>query len=292
MNRVVLSSAGRQVADLLREEILTTQTDQDEWFVGSEYELMQRLGVSRPILRQASRMLEHEQLLDVRRGVHGGFYGRRPTFDVVTHTASLFLRSQGATYADLMRSQILISSGCARQAAELDDVNERRKAATWYDDHLPHGTAEVTGRTFFPICAGFHRLLATLTGNISLRLFVDVLLELARPVALDSFLDRTFISKTAEDHARVGQAILAGNPDLAAELMRVHLEVAVAWADERRPLEEWSRRTTTQDALVPSQQRAAEDATEIVTSARSATAVPPTRKARRKPSTSKAKQTG
>ena len=33
MNRVVVSSAGRQVADLLREEILTTQTDQDEWFV-------------------------------------------------------------------------------------------------------------------------------------------------------------------------------------------------------------------------------------------------------------------
>jgi len=249
MNRVVVSSAGRQVADQLREEILTTQTDQDEWFVGSENDLMQRLGVSRPILRQASRLLQHEQLLDVRRGVRGGFYGRRPTFDVVTHTASLFLRSQGATYADLMRSHVILSSGCARQASGLRNKSERRRAATWYDDHLPDGLDNVDGRTFFPVCAGFHRLLAEMTGNVSLQLFVDVLLELARPVALASFLDHKYIRKTAADHRRIGRAVAEGNGELAAELMQRHLEMAVGWADQRRPLEEWSRRSTARVSL-------------------------------------------
>ena len=64
-----------------------------------------------------------------------------------------------------------------RQASGLRNKSERRRAATWYDDHLPDGLDDVDGRTFFPVCAGFHRLLAAMTGNVSLQLFVDVLLS-------------------------------------------------------------------------------------------------------------------
>ncbi|GEL21231.1 GntR family transcriptional regulator [Pseudonocardia sulfidoxydans NBRC 16205] len=244
MNQVVLSSAARQVADVLREEILAALEHQAEFFLGSEEDLMSRLGVGRPTLRQAARVLEQEQMLAVKRGVGGGFFGRRPTSHVVTHTASLFLRSQGATYADLMRSQITISVACAELAAANPDVAERRRAATWYAERLPEGTDGISGPRFFSVCAGFHRLLAELTDNITFRLFVDVLLELARPVAIDSFHDRSTIVQTARNHARIGRAVLAGESDRAGELMRGGLENALTWTRASRPLDERTQPST------------------------------------------------
>src|SRR5690606_33992775 len=90
------------VAESLREEILTTLEEGPEreedgsWFLGYEEELAKRMGTSKPTLRQAGRLLEAEQLIVVRRGVTGGWFGRPPTSDGVTHAASILLRSQGA----------------------------------------------------------------------------------------------------------------------------------------------------------------------------------------------------
>jgi GntR family transcriptional repressor for pyruvate dehydrogenase complex len=231
----VLSSAGRQIADVLRETIMSTESSEDEWFLGSEEDMVQQLGVSRATLRQAARVLEQEQILHVRRGVRGGFYGRRPTFQVVAHTASLFLRSQDATYADIVRSQMIISTSCAQYVAVNCTKEDRRRVATWYSEHLPgQRLAAVNGRAFFPICAGFHSLLTELSDNVAMRLFMDVLMELARPIALQAFLYHENIESTARDHDLVGQAILAGEGDRAAKLMADHLEAALGWADQRR----------------------------------------------------------
>jgi DNA-binding FadR family transcriptional regulator len=45
----------------------------------SESTLMSSFGVSRPSLREALRLLEAEELVDIRRGVHGGAVVRRPS---------------------------------------------------------------------------------------------------------------------------------------------------------------------------------------------------------------------
>jgi len=50
-------SAAHRAAHALREDILARE---DGELLGSEDELMERLGVSRPTLRQAARLLEHE----------------------------------------------------------------------------------------------------------------------------------------------------------------------------------------------------------------------------------------
>src|SRR5579885_2375590 len=57
--------------------------------IGSEEDVLERIGVSRPTLRQAARLLESEELLVVRRGVKGGFFARRPTTDAVARMASV-----------------------------------------------------------------------------------------------------------------------------------------------------------------------------------------------------------
>src|SRR5215475_11381751 len=101
MRRVTIRSAPRETADILREEILSRASESEEWLLGSEDDMIRTLGVSRPTLRQAARMLEQEELLVVRRGIGGGLFGRRPTAEAVSHIASVYLRAQGAAYDDL-----------------------------------------------------------------------------------------------------------------------------------------------------------------------------------------------
>ncbi len=57
----------------------------------SEDSLMGTFGVSRPTLREAIRLLEAEELLDVRRGAQGGPVVRRPSALPALRTAAAWL---------------------------------------------------------------------------------------------------------------------------------------------------------------------------------------------------------
>src|SRR5262245_31908544 len=180
MRQVIVRSAPRETADTLREQILSRDSDAEEWLLGSEDELIQMLGVSRPTLRQAARMLEQEQLLVVRRGIGGGLFGRRPTAEAVSHTASVFLRSQGATWWDLISTQLLLGTECARLAAQNADPAEREGLRGFYDERIPRATRDDTPvAEFLRLSVDFQRRLAELAGSPSLLLFVNVLMDLS-----------------------------------------------------------------------------------------------------------------
>src|SRR3954454_23643808 len=116
MKQVVLRSAARETAAVLREEILAYAGPDPEWFLGSEDRIIELTAVSRPTLRQAIRLLEEEQILVVRRGVRGGLFGRRPTIQGVSRTTSVFLRAERTTYGDLLQAGFILHPACARLA--------------------------------------------------------------------------------------------------------------------------------------------------------------------------------
>lgn len=61
--------------------------------LGSEDELLAKLGFSRATVRQVSRLLEREGFLRVRRGIGGGYFGSRPDAVSVAKTVSAFLET-------------------------------------------------------------------------------------------------------------------------------------------------------------------------------------------------------
>ncbi len=92
-------SAVEWIANELRDVAL----DLDEGaYLGSEESLISQFGVSAPTLRQAARLLEHEQVLKVKRGVSGGYYARRPNIDALTRVAATYLRGNHGTLEDVM----------------------------------------------------------------------------------------------------------------------------------------------------------------------------------------------
>lgn len=233
MRKVVVRSGAAETASVLGDEIMATETDADEWFIGSEDDVMRALGVSRPTLRQAVRILEHQQLITVRRGMGGGLFGRRPNGDAVTHMASLFLRSEGATFGALIETQILLGYASAELAARNPDEQQRTRVATYYADALPEGPMSGTASQFREIAGGFQTVLAEVAGNPCLQLFVSVLMDLARPVGVQIFDDHTHVEQTVSNHQKVGNAVLRGKAPEAARLMREHLEILLSWTDDQ-----------------------------------------------------------
>lgn len=61
--------------------------------VASEEELTNILGVSRPTLRQVARLLESEGLLQVKRGLNGGYFAARPSVFIVEASVSAYLQT-------------------------------------------------------------------------------------------------------------------------------------------------------------------------------------------------------
>lgn len=90
-------------------------------FLGAEDELLVRLGVSRPTLRQAAKIVENDRLLDVRRGIKGGFYANRPDATDAIRTLARFLRLKGAHLADILVVSRLVSEEAAVRACSCRD---------------------------------------------------------------------------------------------------------------------------------------------------------------------------
>jgi DNA-binding FadR family transcriptional regulator len=222
-------SAAQEVAAVLRERILGGQVSPGD-LLGSEPGLLADLGVSRPTLRQAARILEHEQLVVVKRGKSGGLFARLPTSDAVAHVASVVLRSQGATLDDLVRANGLVTAEAARLAASNAPAADR-VALTALVASLP-----LRGRAVVEGAVELNRRIGTMSGSPTLALFAAMLAELAQATFGVGLFGggRVKTESTRSYIERLTDALAAGDGDRAALTVREHHEALLASMHVRR----------------------------------------------------------
>src|SRR5882757_2438119 len=92
----------------------------------TEGELMVQLGVSRPTLREAYRILETESLISVRRGVGGGALVLAPDIAVGARYVGLLLQLDGATIADVYEARMALEPVCAGMMAARKNADDLR----------------------------------------------------------------------------------------------------------------------------------------------------------------------
>ena len=90
-------------------------------YIGSEPELMDFLDVSRPTFLQIVRILQNEQLIEVRRGRSGGYYTRNPTIDSVVGPAANYLVARGTTAEQFFHAGKVIGEELNRLACKSTD---------------------------------------------------------------------------------------------------------------------------------------------------------------------------
>jgi GntR family transcriptional regulator, transcriptional repressor for pyruvate dehydrogenase complex len=184
----------------------------------TESVLMKELGVSRPALREAVRMLVGEGLLEV---IHG-----KGTFVCEVNAASAI---QGSVL------QILIESNELSEILEARMILEPEIAARAAQNITESGLVELEeilqetefrlrkGQSLFEITWDFHKKLADVAGNSALAQIIKILYEMiktAQQPLYDLYFDP---AQELDEHRGLLDTIRRGKPDQAREVMREHL---------------------------------------------------------------------
>jgi len=230
--RAADQSAPAAVVALLRKEILAGK---EGGFLGSEAELLTRLGVSSPTLRQAARLLEQQQLLQVVRGARGGYFGRRPDTGATARAVALYLRATSRSsmaQVQLATKPLMISA--ARLAAASTNRAQRDSFARALDALivLP---LDVDSATMLARDHAFQNELLKLAANSTIELFLQVLYQLARlrdprGALFEARPER--IAAWITHQRQFGRAILEGDPSLAMLLAERGSVLVAAWIED------------------------------------------------------------
>jgi DNA-binding FadR family transcriptional regulator len=226
----VSASAAQGAARHLRERILRVAEGR---LLGSEEELMVELGVSRDTLRQAMRLLEHQGLVTIRRGVGGGFFARKPDIASVVQAAALYLRVRQATMRDVLAvERPLLLDACARAAAS-DDAALR----TGLQDLLARVAADADWpRTMAELVAGeaeFTDWTLRLAANPVLELFLQSIHRFGLREANEALPSDPQLNAIRKNNLlRLGDAILRQEAEVAAALATRHLDQIERWLAE------------------------------------------------------------
>jgi GntR family transcriptional regulator, transcriptional repressor for pyruvate dehydrogenase complex len=216
----------RAATDTLRKEIL--QTAAPGAFLGSEADLQHRLGLSRPTLRQAARILENEGLLLVRRGKNGGMFARLPSSEAVVRVVSVVLYSQGATIDDLARVNALVLAEAARMAATEAAEDCRAGLLAFVDERFAE--ARPSARHTLETVLGVNRRIADMSRSPTLALFASVLAELAQADFGVNMLSNSARRRSMREYVRaLAEAVRDGDGERAAQLVQQNYERESAW---------------------------------------------------------------
>ena len=219
------AETGRKLAEVVAERI-HDDIAADGWKVGtvfgSEADLMAHYGVSRAVLREAVRLLEHHSVARMRRGPGGGLLVRTPDPTASIQTIALYLDHEGLSGQDLRVVREAIELGCLTSITSSPDA-------------VP-ATADTLNAAIERAALGgesgdvFHAELAELAGNPVLDLFLRIITDLW---SRHSRSQRPPDPATGEEVRRIHQgildAVLAGDAVLARHRMRRHLQALTAW---------------------------------------------------------------
>lgn len=87
----------------------------------SEAELLRQFDVSRPIMREALRVLEAERLILLGRGARAGATVLMPTIFTAAKYGALFLATQGTTLGEIQEARMLIEPSLAALLAQREE---------------------------------------------------------------------------------------------------------------------------------------------------------------------------
>jgi DNA-binding FadR family transcriptional regulator len=194
----------------------------------SETELRQRFGVSRAVVREAIRLVEHHGLAVMRRGPYGGLVVRAPDARPLTNAVVVYLEYVGTTVEDLLAVRALLEPLAARLAAQNLTEEHIQALRDTLAEERSHGELAPGTRDLV------HLLVGRIGGNRVLGLFIDVLVQLTARYARippPPGEDAARALNAASDHAheRITDAIVAGNAMLAEHRTLRHLDAMRDW---------------------------------------------------------------
>ncbi len=187
----------------------------------SERTLAGRFGVSRPVVREATKRLELQGLVEVRQGIGIRVVDRLHA--PVSAAAKMLLPEEGERLRQSLEVRLVLEPEIARRAAERagkDDLAALRRIHAALED-APGLAAAMESDL------AFHRELARISGNELFGLMLDSIADLGRE-SRRATMSAAGAGRAVKQHAAVLSAIEVGDGTAAARAMRKHIESAVS----------------------------------------------------------------
>jgi DNA-binding FadR family transcriptional regulator len=186
--------------------------------IGVEPELIEQFGVSRSVLREAIRLLEHHNVAVMRRGRNGGLRVSRPNPTAVANAVALYLRFRNVSESDLFDVRVALEMTAASLAA---------KHATEEDIHMLRSVAaaETNPEAQGHLAVEFHEAIAQTAKNPAILLFVQVINKLTGAL-IDHSPDEDVALGAHKAHNAIAEAIATGDAALAQRRLLRHFEAA------------------------------------------------------------------
>jgi len=224
---IQIPKAAVVVAGHLRRGIIRGEFALDD-ALPNETELMALYDVSRPVVREALRILESEGLISVKRGAGGGARVRRPDIGVAARHTALLLQLEGTTLQDLFEARSILEPAAVGRLARERPPEAIRRLREQHEQEL----AILTDTTRYPVHAAlFHEEIIELAGNKTLAILSRLLLEIVEThnratfEALDT--EAEAIARNASEwHGGLIELIEAGDVEGAVDHWRRHLDGA------------------------------------------------------------------
>jgi DNA-binding FadR family transcriptional regulator len=214
----------QQVADAVRQKIRDENLQPGDR-LGREQDLAREFGVSRPTMREALRLLSSGGMLRSTKGPGGGTFVQRSLVDTLAHSLadriSDMLDVNAVSLEELMTARVAVEVPIARLAAQRadDETIAELRRLTLALDHDPHDP-DATMRSD----AGFHRTIASASGNPMLQATIGWAFEVLQPRLYEAVPPKLLQDVLATQHRAIVDAIAAHDPDAAETAMRAHLD--------------------------------------------------------------------
>jgi GntR family transcriptional repressor for pyruvate dehydrogenase complex len=203
-----------------------------------ERQLVEQTGLSRATVREALRVLEVENLLNIRPGRGGGAFVHRPDHRSLANTVQLVIRGQRIRLESLHQTREAIEPTCAALAARHRTGEDLAELDAANSDLVDAG-ADIP--RFLRANIRWHNAVAKAGGNELLIGFMSALSQsIYAATDLERFMDAQVRKLTARAHAKITDAIR--EQDEAAAMRRMTRHVcgfarAAAEVDGRELLE-------------------------------------------------------
>ena len=193
--------------------------------IGTEQEMADEFGVSRPTLREALRLLSASHLIRVGRGRTGGvFVASTPSEGMsknVSESISLMLAAQSISMDELVDARLSLEVPIAGRAA----VNADDEAIARLGAAIEAAVGHQPGTPPFNAADGsFHQILAEAAGNDLLRALTAWILEVLQPTLVAHIAAQVDAEAILSQHRAILRAVRLHQRSAAEKAMQAHIE--------------------------------------------------------------------
>ena len=201
--------------------------------IGTEQEMADEFGVSRPTMREALRLLSAAHLIRVGRGRTGGiFVARTPSEGMsrnLSESIALMLAAQTISMTELLDARLSLEVPIAGRAA----VNADAGVVARLEQAIADAVGHQPGTEPFNIAdSTFHAVLAEASGNQLLFALTGWILEVLQPSLIVTISPRVDAEAILAQHRAILRAVRRNQRLAAEKAMAAHIEYLIQILDE------------------------------------------------------------